>query len=201
MTCAAVGGDLEIAEVARDNAGAIRLRFTFTTQRECLLLRSSVTALERPLRLLRAQPGRSTTYAVACERGFAFWRAEAFTMRSRPTAVATVLCPSPGAEMRRGDALCLLPGDVARSPCHLCGGSSSSRDCGGDSSRSARKSSGTSISSAKKEAQSGLTWERGRSSPCLRMQSSFTLMALHFPKILASLIRTAETRVRRGPPI
>jgi hypothetical protein len=55
MTCPAVGGDLEIALVARDNAGAIRLRFIFTNQRECLLPRSSVTTLERSLRLLRVE--------------------------------------------------------------------------------------------------------------------------------------------------
>src|SRR5579883_3337107 len=49
-----------------------------------------------------------------------------------------------------------------------------SRACGGDSSRCSRKSSGTSTSRAKNEAQSGLTGEISRLSPCLRMRTSFT---------------------------
>lgn len=47
-------------------------------------------------------------------------------------------------------------------------------DCGGASARSTRKSSGTLTSIAKKEAQSGLTGEMSKLSPCLRMRTSFT---------------------------
>src|SRR5882724_4679613 len=49
-----------------------------------------------------------------------------------------------------------------------------SRDCGGESLRFSRKSSGTSTCSAKNDAQLGLTGEMNNPSPCLRIRTSLT---------------------------
>jgi hypothetical protein len=49
-----------------------------------------------------------------------------------------------------------------------------SRGCGGESERSSRKSSGTSVRRAKNDAQFGLTGVMSNPSPCLRILTSLT---------------------------
>jgi hypothetical protein len=72
---------------------------------------------------------------------------------------------------RRGPALDVVSGDI-RIQHETC--QRGSCDCGGESSRFSRKSSGTSSCSAKNDDQFGLTGVMNNPSPCLRIRTSLT---------------------------